>query len=330
MLPFVSSMRMPDFTATDAMVCALMTTSRAPRLTRLPILTLSLALPFALACAPKPVPTETPEEPAAAAPEAEASADAPVGGSIEAALAGAHRSEGNRARDGQRHPMETLTFFGLTPEMTVVELWPGGGWYTQVLAGTVYGSGKLITTNFDVNASTDPQDYRVRVGTAFAEMLKSSPIYEGVETVVVSDPNNLTLAPEGTVDMVLTFRNSHGWIEDGTATAIYTAAFTALRPGGVLGVVQHRAKADDDRDPKVIADSGYVREDYLIETIEAVGFKLEEKSEINANPNDTKDYEKGVWTLPPNYRLKDVDRGKYEAIGESDRMTLRFVKPAAG
>jgi len=317
---------MPGFTATDAMVCALMITLRVPQL---PLLALPL---LALACAPKPVPTEAPREPVAEAPaeDAEDAAGAPVGGSIEAALAGAHRSEGNLARDEQRHPMETLTFFGLTPEMTVVELWPGGGWYTQVLAGTVYGAGKLITTNFDVNASTDPKDYRVRVGTAFADMLKSSPIYEGVETVTVTDPKSLTLAPEGTVDMVLTFRNSHGWVEDGTATMIYTAAFTALRPGGVLGVVQHRAKADDDRDPKIIADSGYVREDYLIETIEAVGFKLEEKSEINANPNDTKDYEKGVWTLPPNFQLKDVDREKYAAIGESDRMTLRFVKPAAG
>jgi len=305
------------------MFCALMNRSRQLR-----ICTFSVVLPLVAACAPKPVPVESPAPAPAAEAEEAAPEEAPAtGNAIETALAGAHRSAANRARDDQRHPLETLTFFGLAPEMTVVELWPGGGWYTEVLAATVHGQGKLITTNFDVNASTDPKDYRVRVGTAFAKKLESDPVYEGVEAVTVTDPKTLTLAPEGTVDLIVTFRNSHGWIEDEVAASVYGAAFQALRPGGVLGVVQHRAKADDAREPKVLADSGYVREDYLIETIEAVGFKLDEKSEINANPRDTKDYEKGVWTLPPGFRLEAVDREKYEAIGESDRMTLRFVKP---
>ncbi len=304
------------------MVCALMTRSRLLRLSLF-----GLALPLGLSCAAKPVPTEAPSEPTEA-PQAEETITAGDAISpVEAALAGSHRDPKNRARDDQRHPQATLSFFGLSPQMTVVELWPGEGWYTEVLAATIQGHGKLITTNYDVNASTDPKDYRVRVGKAFAEKLTSDPVYEGVEAITVTDPTSFTLAPEGSVDLVLTFRSSHGWIADGTAAAVYGEAFRVLRPGGVLGVVQHRAKADDTRDPKVLAETGYVREDHLIEVIESVGFKLDEKSEINANPNDTKDYKEGVWTLPPVFALKDVDRAKYEAIGESDRMTLRFVKP---
>ena len=211
--------------------------------------------------------------------------------------------------------------------MTVVELWPGGGWYTELLAAVVKGEGKLITTNFDTEASDDPKDYRVRVGNAFNEKMASDEVYAGVEVITVRDPKALVLAPAGSVDMVLTFRNSHNWISDGVAGDVYGAAFQALRPGGVLGVVQHRAKADDARPPEELAKTGYLREDSLIASIEAAGFVLEERSEINANPRDTKDYEKGVWTLPPSFTLGDVDRDKYAAIGESDRMTLRFRKP---
>ncbi len=304
------------------MVCALMTRSRLLRLSLFVV-----ALPLGLSCAAKPVPAEAPREPTPAPQPEESIASGDAISPIEAALAGSHREAGNRARDGQRHPQATLSFFGLTPQMTVVELWPGTGWYTEVLAATIQGHGKLITTNYDVNASTDPEDYRVRIGKAFAEKLLSDPIYEGTEAITVADPKSFTLAPEGSVDLVLTFRSSHGWVADGTAAAVFGEAFKALRPGGVLGVVQHRAKADDTRDPKVLAETGYVREDHLIEVIESVGFKLDEKSEINANAKDTKDYKEGVWTLPPVLALKEVEQAKYEAIGESDRMTLRFVKP---
>ncbi|MCB9566504.1 MAG: class I SAM-dependent methyltransferase [Myxococcales bacterium] len=301
-----------------------------PALRPLPLATLLAA--SLLACAAKPVPTEAPPAEGAvnaqSTPEGASSAGEGDRAAIEAAVAAPHRADKNRARDGARHPVETLTFFGLRPAMTVVELWPGGGWYTEILAATVHGKGKLIATNFDPNASSDPKDYRVRVGKAFLEKLESDPVYEGIDVVTVGDPKALVLAPEGSVDLVLTFRNSHGWIEDGSAEAIYGAAFRALKPGGVLGVVQHRAKADDAREPKAIAETGYVREDYLIQTIEAVGFELAGKSEVNANPKDTKDYAKGVWTLPPGFSEGDTDRAKYEAIGESDRMTLRFVKPA--
>ena len=248
---------------------------------------------------------------------------------IAAALAGDHRADKNKARDAARHPLETLTFFGLRQDMTVVELWPGGGgWYTEILAPVLRERGKLIATNFDASAVTDPNDYRARVSKSFADKLAAAPaLYDRVEVVTVRPPEPFVLAPAGSVDLVVTFRNSHGWIEDGLAPMVYKAAYDALKPGGVLGVVQHRAKSDDPRDPKVLADTGYVREDYLIQTIEAVGFKLDAKSEINTNPKDTKDYEKGVWALPPNLTLGEVDRAKYEAIGESDRMTLRFVKP---
>ncbi|HRI07762.1 MAG TPA: methyltransferase [Nannocystaceae bacterium] len=290
--------------------------------------TIALGLALGLACAPKPATTEEPDG-AGAGASADAGIDEATRAAIEAALAGAHRSDKNRARDGARHPLETLAFFGLRRDMTVVELWPGGGgWYTEILAPVLREGGKLIATNFDASKVTDPNDYRARVSKSFADKIAGDPaLYDRVTVVTVDPPNPFVLAPAGSVDMVLTFRNSHGWIEDGMAPMVYKAAFDALRPGGVLGVVQHRAKADDARDPKALAETGYVREDYLVQTIEAVGFKLDAKSEVNANPKDTKDYEKGVWTLPPALTLGEVDKAKYEEIGESDRMTLRFVKP---
>lgn len=283
-----------------------------------------------LAGCAKPVPTEGPEAGGGAGAEADG---APLDVSdphaaLVTAADGPWRPEKNRARNPARHPVETLEFFQIRPDMTVVELWPGGGWYTEILAPFLKEQGKLIVTNFDPNSSRGPDDYRPRVAKALLDKLAGDKArYGGVEVVTVQSPDTLVLAPENSVDLVLTFRNSHGWVNDGSAPAVYGAAFKALKPGGVLGVVQHRARPDDERDPKAIADTGYVREDYLIETIEAVGFKLDAKSEVNANPRDTKDYPKGVWTLPPGYDLGDQDRAKYEAIGESDRMTLRFVKP---
>lgn len=268
-------------------------------------------------------PTPAPDA-AAAAPEADpATRDA-----LAAAIAGAHRAPENKARDAARHPAETLLFFGLRKDMTVVELWPGGGWFTEILAPTLREQGKLIVTNFDTSGPAD--SYRTKVGAKYLEKLKGNPaVYDKVEVVTVKDPNALVLAPEGTVDLVVTFRNTHGWVEDGIEAQVYGAAFRALKSGGVLGVEQHRAApgAEVDDVKKMAAATGYLPEDWVIQRVESFGFKFAGKSEVNANPKDTKDYEKGVWALPPSLDNGDKDRDKYVAIGESDRMTLRFVKP---
>ncbi|MDC0722902.1 class I SAM-dependent methyltransferase [Nannocystis bainbridge] len=280
-------------------------------------------------CASKPATSaETPapggEDPAGAAAR---DADPATVEALKAAIAGPQRSAENRARDVYRHPLETLLFFGLKKDQTVVELWPGGGgWFTEVLAPTLRDSGKLIVTNFDPNGPADA--YQTRNGKKFLEKLASAPeVYDKVEVVTVTDPSALVLAPENSVDLVVTFRNTHGWVENGIDAAVYSAAFKALKPGGVLGVEAHRGKPQPVDDPKKVAETGYLPEDWVVARVESFGFKLQARSEINANPKDTKDYEKGVWTLPPSFELGDKDRDKYAAIGESDRMTLKFVKP---
>lgn len=240
-------------------------------------------------------------------------------GSLEAAVAGSHRSDENRARDPYRHPAETLAFFGLEPGMTVVEMSPGGGWYTEILAPTVKGQGQLIA------AIPDPAESEY--GERFMTFLQSEPeLYSDVETVIFGPPERVSLGADGSADMVVTFRSTHGWINRGQAESVYAAMFRVLKPGGVLGVVQHRA--DEGADPAVTAENGYVPEAYVIGLAEAAGFVLEEKSEINANSADDHDHPEGVWTLPPSLRLGDEGRAEYEAIGESDRMTLRFRKPS--
>lgn len=241
-------------------------------------------------------------------------------GSIEAAIAGAHRSEPNRARDRYRHPRETLEFFGLEPGMNVVEMAPGGGWYTEILAPVVRGQGSLTLAVPDPNQSQYTQRLLTR--------LQATPqVYDHVRHVVFALPDNTELGPPGSADMVVTFRSTHGWINGGGARQVFEAMFAVLRPGGVLGVVQHRA--DDDADATQSARSGYVPEPYVVQLAQDVGFELEERSDINRNEADTHDHPRGVWTLPPSYRLGEEDRARYEAIGESDRMTLRFRKPQA-
>jgi len=254
-------------------------------------------------------------------------ADPAAKSAIEAALAGAHRAAENRVRDGYRHPLETLLFFGLRPDSTVVELWPGGGgWFTEVLAPVVRERGKLITTNFDTSGA--PDAYGTKAGKKYQDKLAANPaVYDKVTVVTVKDPKTLTLAPDGTVDLVVTFRNTHGWVEDGIEPAVYGAAFRALKSGGVLGVEQHRAKPGPVADIKKQAETGYLPEEWVIARVESFGFKLAGKSEVNANPRDTKDYEKGVWALPPALQNGETDKAKYQAIGESDRMTLKFIKP---
>ncbi len=246
----------------------------------------------------------------------------PVSDRLTAIANGDHRSADNKARNAARHPVETLTFFGINDKMTVVELSPGGGWYSEILAPYLRDNGQYIAAGFPKDATSD---YMVRINKSFAEKLAASPdLYNRVIVTELAPAQGLDIAPPGSADMVVTFRNLHSWMGAGQLEGVLAAAHKALKTGGILGVVQHRANPTAALDPN--ARNGYVNEDQAVALIEKAGFKLEAKSDVNANPKDTKDYEKGVWTLPPSYRLGDQDRAKYEAIGESDRMTLRFRK----
>lgn len=255
---------------------------------------------------------------ALAGPAITASADP-----LASVIQGAHRTDDFKARDKYRHPYETLTFFGIKPDMTVVELWPGGGWYTEILAPYLKDHGEYIAAGFDQAATTG---YIPRVRGAYAEKLAANPgLYGQVTVTELAPPDKLAVAPEGTADMVLTFRNLHNWMGAGQVQAVLAAAYKALKPGGILGLVEHRGDAARPQDPK--GATGYVTEAYAIALVEAAGFKLDAKSEINANPKDSRDYSNGVWSLPPALRGDAADYDKYLAIGESDRMTLRFRKP---
>ena len=243
---------------------------------------------------------------------------------LAAVMAGEHRSAENRARDVWRHPGETLAFFGVQPGMTVVELWPGAGWYTEILAPWLREEGRLYAAHFP--RETD-QDYYRRGRAAFDGKLAAQPqLYDRVIVTELAPPAVTEVAPPGSADAVLTFRNLHNWYGQGAEVAVLKAAFTALKPGGVLGVVDHRAAPGTSAER--MKKSGYLSEETVIAAAQAAGFELEARSEINANPRDTHDHPKGVWTLPPTLALGDVDREQYLAIGESDRMTLRFRKPA--
>ena len=237
------------------------------------------------------------------------------------ALKGSWRDPANAARDQYRHPRETLEFFGLKPDMSVVQLWPGGGWYTEILAPVLKDHGQLI------DAALPPKGYGESDQTQhYLEKLKANPdVYGKVKEVDFAPPEKLSLGADGSADMVLTFRNLHNWQNDGQLGAVFAAAFKVLKHGGVLGIEEHRAAAGKNVDQT--SHYGYMPVDYVIQEAEKAGFKLGGQSEVNANPKDTKDYPKGVWTLPPTYTLGDKDHAKYAAIGESDRMTLKFVKP---
>jgi predicted methyltransferase len=229
---------------------------------------------------------------------------------LRAAIASSERTPRYVARDVWRHPYEVLTFFGLRPDMTVVEIWPGRrGWWTEILVPYLKkGQGTYVPI-----ANSNPKK-QIRSEQA------------GTDRLVVADfKTDVDLAPPGTADLVLTFRNLHNWMKRGVANNAFRAFYKALKPGGILGVVDHRAKTDKPQDP--LAADGYVREDYTIALAEKAGFSFVGISEINANPRDTRDHPAGVWTLAPSFRLKDKDRAKYEAIGESDRFTLKFMKP---
>jgi predicted methyltransferase len=250
-----------------------------------------------------------------------AAQDAPT--LIDQTLVGGHRSVENKARDKYRHPKETLLFFGLQPDMAVVEISPGRGWYTEVLAPVLRDHGEYYAA---VSAVTEKSPDAVRKNDAdYRAMLSGTPDLYGKAKLSVLSPGALQVAPPGSSDLVLTFRNVHNWAKAGTVDAMFKAFNDALKPGGTLGVVEHRAKPDTSFQQQI--DTGYMTEAFVIETAQKAGFKLVNKSEINANPKDTKDYPGGVWTLPPTLRHGDEGRARYLAIGESDRMTLKFVKP---
>ncbi len=258
-------------------------------------------------------------QPAVAADPAKVVSDA-----LQKIATGEHRSAENISRNQHRHPVETLSFFGIRPDMTVVEISPGGGgWYTEVLAPFLRERGTLIAANYDT--SSEIEYYRMNAAK-YLDKLKARPdLYDRVKVVDFAPPKKSGLAPAGSVDMVVTFRNVHNWINSGNEQQTFAAMFKALKAGGTLGLVEHRG--NPDMVGKEWAKKGYVPEAETIRLAEQAGFKLVDKSEINANPKDTKDYPKGVWTLPPTLEEGDKDREKYLAIGESDRMTLKFIKP---
>lgn len=237
-------------------------------------------------------------------------------------LADEHRPEADRARDSFRHPKQTLLFFGIRPEMSVLEVWPEPGWYTDVIAPLVREKGRYYAAVMEPDPGSSYITGRLE---AFRNKLAAAPTFYGKAAIVTFPSGGADVVPPGSVDMVVTFRNIHNWMAKDTAAQAFATMFKALKPGGVLGVVDHRGNPASPQDPR--AKSGYVTEDYAIKLIEAQGFKLTATSEVNANPKDTKDYEQGVWTLPPTYRLGDKDREKYAEIGESDRFTLKFEKP---
>ncbi len=257
---------------------------------------------------------QAPATPAAAAAAPAAPAADETAAKLTAALAGAHRADKNRDRDVYRHPQQTLSFFGLKDNMTVIELAPGGGWYTEVLAPVLKDHGKLVLTSGDPATNKGAKEFQDRLA-------KTPDVFGKVEYVVWGPPAKLELGAANSADLVVTFRSLHGWVGGKTADKVFKAVFDVLKPGGVLGLVEHRAN------PGMDSKTGYVEESVAIELATAAGFKLDQKSEVNANPKDTKDYADGVWTLPPTLRQGDKDKEKYLAIGESDRMTLRFVKP---
>lgn len=260
--------------------------------------------------------------------------DLPLDARIERAMFGDHRSEENINRNRYRHPVGTLTFLGLQDGMTVMEIWPGGGWYTEVLAPVVRHHGQFIVATWDTDIPDQPQ-YRYRLQETLLEKFAARPdVYDQVAMAPFSPPGSASLGDAGSIDLILTFRNTHGWVGDGVAEQIFTEFARVLKPGGILGVVQHRAA--DDANPAQSSGMGYVPEQVVIDLAKNAGLYLEARSEVNANPADTRDYEGGVWTLPPSLNacrgLESEDemaacRKKFQAIGESDRMTLRFRKP---
>jgi len=266
------------------------------------------------------------------APEAPASDKSAPTGSLQWAVGGKWRMDAETARDVWRHPVETLEFFGVKNTDTVVEIYPGGGWYTAILGPWLKAGGGMLYAAHPDPASSPGAAANV---AAYTEAFARRPEVYGKIEITIASPASPGLAPDGSADAVLTFRNIHNWMAGGYAEKIIADAYRALKPGGVLGVEEHRLPSTRDQD--ISAATGYVSEAYVIQLAQSAGFVLEGSSEINANPKDNADHPLGVWMLPPNLRApaatdptaSTYTADVYKAIGESDRMTLKFRKPAA-
>jgi len=262
--------------------------------------------------------------PAMAIKPAGPNAQPAITAAVQAAVDGKGRTPDNVKRDAYRHPAQTLSFFGVEPGKTVVEITPGGGWYSEILAPLLRDKGTYVAAVVDPMAVAEGKgrDYQQRGKDGLEKKFAAAPALYDKAKVVGYDPNAPKFGADNSADVVLTFRNVHNWRSANQAEGMFKGFYSVLKPGGVLGVVEHRAKADVPADDK----SGYVGQAQVIAMAEAAGFKLAGSSEINANPRDTKDHPNGVWTLPPVDNHDAADDAKYKAIGESDRMTLRFVK----
>ncbi|MBD8709783.1 class I SAM-dependent methyltransferase [Pseudomonas sp. CFBP 13711] len=236
-------------------------------------------------------------------------------------LGGDWRVPQNAARDQYRHPEQTLTFFGLRPDQTVIEITPGNGWYSELLAPLLRDKGHYVAAIVDPAIS----DYAKKSADSLKQKYAADPAHYGKVEVVAYAPQAPVFGTPGSADTVLTFRNVHNWVDAGNEAATFKAFYEVLKPGGTLGVVDHRAKPGTTA--KENEKNGYLPTDYVVKLAQQAGFKLAGESEINANLKDTKDYPDGVWTLPPALVKGEQDKANYLAIGESDRMTLRFIKP---
>lgn len=251
-----------------------------------------------------------------------------AGENLGAVVKAEHRTDAHRTRDKYRHPEAVLEFFDLAADMTVVEIWPGRGWWTEILAPYLADSGRYYAAGFSLTAERTPA-WRRNMQRELNERWAANPdLYGNMIVTGLSVPQDTEIAPAGSADLVLTFRNVHNWLKGEYASGVFEAMYAALKPGGILGVVEHRAEPGTSLDD--MKDSGYVTEEQVKSLAADAGFRFVASSEVNANPKDTKDHPAGVWTLPPSLRLKDQDRDKYLAIGESDRMTLKFRKPVTG
>jgi predicted methyltransferase len=254
-----------------------------------------------------------------------AAAAQPTNDPLVAAVANPSRTPKYVERDVYRHPLETLQFFGLRPDQTVVEIWPSRGWYMEILAPYLRDHGRYYAA-IEADDVAEASKEAKQNGTFLRKRVADDPAhFAKVIITELQPPQRTEICPPATADLVLTFRNVHNWIEAGDQQAMFDAFFRALKPGGMLGIVEHRAKPGTTL--AQMSKSGYVEETYLKKLAATAGFHFDAQSPVNNNPKDTKDYPEGVWTLPPTLALGEKDRAKYLAIGESDRMTLRFVKP---
>ena len=289
--------------------------------THLPLAIVAVAL-VACGAAKNPSATDAVDSEAAATPAVEAPAADASASPLDAALAAAHRAPEHRARDAFRNPKATLEFCGVTADATVVELSPGGGWYAEILAPFLAKSGSYVA------AVPSAEGKRAKYRKRFTDRVEAEEeVFAGTTVATFDPPEAVDLGEPGSADVVLTFRNTHSWIRDDAEAPAYEAVFDALKPGGTFCVVQHRLPEDAELEEGARERGGYVKQSYVVDVAGKAGFELDASSEINANAKDSADHPKGVWTLPPSLALGDEDRETYAAIGESDRMTLRFKKP---